>query len=116
MAKTLHNRHNKIFLTMLRGLRESQNLRQSDLAGLLGRSQATVSNIERGERMLDLIELRDWLDALEVDFIGFLSVLDAELRRRGTTRTDASSRQRLRRRETTTTLNRMLMSVGDVGK
>jgi transcriptional regulator with XRE-family HTH domain len=89
MAKTLHSRHNKIFLSKLRGLRESQHLRQSDLAGLLGRSQATVSNIERGERRLDLIELRDWLDALDVDFIEFLRVIDAELRALGATQTPA---------------------------
>jgi transcriptional regulator with XRE-family HTH domain len=51
------------------------------LAKLLGRSQATVSNVERGERRLDVIELRDWLAALEFDFIAFVSDLDAELRR-----------------------------------
>ena len=86
MAKTLHSRHNKIFLAMLRGLRESHHLRQADLAELLGRSQATVSNVERGERRLDLIELRDWLDALEVDFIEFVSRVDVELRSLGATR------------------------------
>ena len=81
MAKTLHSRPNKIFLAKLRQLRELQGLRQADLARLLGRSQATVSNVERGERRLDVIELRDWLEALEFDFIGFVSELDAELRR-----------------------------------
>lgn len=81
MAKTLHSRPNKIFLAKLRQLRESQGLRQADLARLLGPSQATVSNVERGERRLDVIELRDWLEALEFDFIGFVSELDVELRR-----------------------------------
>lgn len=81
MAKTLHSRHNKIFLKMLRELRESQGLRQSDLADLLGRSQATVSNVERGERRLDVIELRDWLEALEEEFLEFAGKLDAELQR-----------------------------------
>jgi transcriptional regulator with XRE-family HTH domain len=83
MAKTLHSRHNKIFLKMLRELRESRGLRQSDLAELLGRSQATVSNVERGERRLDVIELRDWLDALDERFPDFTTKLDAELLRLG---------------------------------
>lgn len=83
MAKTLHSRHNKIFLKMLRELRESRGLRQLDLAFLLGRSQATVSNVERGERRLDVIELRDWLDALDERFPDFTSKLDAELLRQG---------------------------------
>ena len=83
MAKTLHSRHNKIFLTMLRELRESRGLRQSDLAELLGHSQATVSNVERGERRLDVIELRDWLDALDEKFPNFTTKLDEELLRLG---------------------------------
>lgn len=83
MAKTLHTRRNKIFLKMLRELRESRGLRQTDLADLLGHSQATVSNVERGERRLDVIELRDWLDALNGKFADFTSKLDDELLRLG---------------------------------
>jgi transcriptional regulator with XRE-family HTH domain len=86
MAKTLHSRHNEVFLTMLRRLRESRRLRQTDLAKLLGRSQASVSNVERGERRLDFIELIDWLTALDVEVISFVSMLDAELRRLGVSR------------------------------
>jgi len=116
MAKTLHSRHNKIFLTLLRGLRESRHLRQTDLADLLGRSQATVSNVERGERRLDLIELRDWLDALEVDFITFLSVVDAELRRLGATRVGGHPRNRGSRQAAEAALNQMLLGVADASE
>ena len=94
MAKTLHSRQNKIFLSMLRGLREGRKLRQSDLADLVGRSQAMVSNVERGERTLDVIELWDWLEALEVDFISFLSAFDAEVRQLCRPRIAASLRRR----------------------
>lgn len=86
MSKTLHSRHNKIFLKKLRDLRESRTLRQSDLADLLGCSQGTVSNVERGETRLDVIELRDWLDALNYGFIRFLRELNADLRRLNTLR------------------------------
>lgn len=80
MAKTLYSRHNEIFLHLLRRQRETQRLRQADLALRLGRGQGTVSKVERGARRLDVIELRDWLSALDVDFMGFLSSLEAELR------------------------------------
>lgn len=85
MLKILYSRHNGIFLAMLRGLRLERGLRQADLAVRLGRGQGLVSKVERGERRLDVIELRDWLDALDADFIGFVSGLDAELRQHGTT-------------------------------
>jgi len=80
MSKTLYSRHNEIFLSLLRGLRMARRLRQADLADRLGRGQGLVSKVERGERRLDVIELRDWLTALETDFIGFASSLDDELR------------------------------------
>lgn len=82
--KTLRSHSNTLFLARLRQLRESRGLRQADLARLLGRSQATVSNVERGERRLDVIELRDWLEALQFDFVRFVSELDADLRRGAT--------------------------------
>ncbi|MCY4745687.1 helix-turn-helix transcriptional regulator [Pelomonas sp. UHG3] len=81
MAKTLHSRHNEIFLDKLRKLRESRGLRQADLAHLLGRSQGAVSYVECGQTRLDIIGLRDWLEALDYGFLRFLKELDAELRR-----------------------------------
>jgi transcriptional regulator with XRE-family HTH domain len=81
MVKTLHSRHNKIFLDKLRKLRESRGLRQADLAQLLGRSQGAVSYVECGQTRLDIIGLRDWLEALDYGFLRFLKELDIELRR-----------------------------------
>ena len=80
MPKSLHTRHNDIFLHLLRKTRVRVNLRQTDLADMLGGSQATISKIERGERRLDVIQLRDWLEALEVDFVAFMQELDEQLR------------------------------------
>ncbi len=80
MSKALHSRHNKIFLDKLRKLRESRQLRQADLCKLLGRSQGWVSYVESGQTTLHIIELRQWLAALGVEFLEFLNELDAELR------------------------------------
>lgn len=79
MPKSLYSRHNEIFLELLRRSRESVPLRQADLAMLLGRDQGTVSKVENGERRLDVVQLRDWLRALGVDFLGFLDELDERL-------------------------------------
>jgi transcriptional regulator with XRE-family HTH domain len=116
MAKTLHSRYNEIFLTMLRGVRQSQRMRQSDLARLLGRSQATVSNVERGERRLDLIELREWLEVLEVDFIKFLSALDAELQRLGVTGVRTHPRKRGSNQESRAVLKQARLGATDTVK
>lgn len=84
MPKILHSLHNEIFLELLKRTRTRRRLRQLDLALLLGRHQGLVSKVERGERRLDVIELRDWLNALDTDFIEFLSELNAELAPHGT--------------------------------
>lgn len=84
MPKVLHSNHNQIFLSKLVRGRKHTGLRQRDLADLLGRDQGLVSKVERGERRLDVIELRDWLSALDIDFIEFLTELHAELPPHGT--------------------------------
>ena len=79
MQKTLYSRHNDILLSMLRRAREEERLRQADLAARLGRAQATVSKAETGERRLDVIELREWLAAMAVDFVAIVQELDHRL-------------------------------------
>ena len=79
MVKSLYSRHNEVFLELLRDSREAVKLRQADLADRLGRAQAIVSKAESGERRLDVIELRAWLIALEVDFVAFVHELDRRL-------------------------------------
>lgn len=86
MLKTLYSRHNEVLLELLRTSRRAMRLRQSDLASRLGRDQATVSRVERGVRRLDVIELRTWLEAMDVDFIAFVQSLDSRLRGAGSHR------------------------------
>ncbi len=79
MLKSLHTWHNEAFLKLLRTSRQRQRLRQADLARRLGRDQATVSKVESGIRRLDVIELRAWLHALDIDFLVFMAELDENL-------------------------------------
>ena len=80
MLKSLHSRHNDVFLGLLRSRRELLRLRQLDLATRLGRGQATVSKVERGTRRLDVVELWAWLNALDIDFVEFVRELDQRLK------------------------------------
>jgi ribosome-binding protein aMBF1 (putative translation factor) len=80
MYKSLHTRHNELFLSLLRDRREALGMRQADLAERLGQSQTIVSRVENGERRLDVIELRAWLRALKLGFLPFMKALDARLR------------------------------------
>ena len=90
MQKSLYSGQNDVFLELLRNHRELLCLRQRDLAKLLGRGQATVSKVEAGMRRLDIIELRTWLNALEVDFVSFVEELEQRLRDHAAT--DAQTR------------------------
>jgi transcriptional regulator with XRE-family HTH domain len=68
-------------LRMLVQLRENAGLNQTSLAHRLGITQSEVSKFERGERVLDVLRLRDWLHALDVEFVPFAHAVDQELRR-----------------------------------
>ena len=94
MSKSLYSRHNEAFLKKLKGLRESRQLRQADLGDLLGRSQGWVSYVESGSTTLNVIELREWIEALDYNFLEFLQELDDELRWLGAVRIRTGPRKR----------------------
>src|SRR5277367_2553758 len=72
MDKSLYSDEQRVLLTLLRRHRQRRRLRQVDLADRIGRDQALVSKVESGYRRLDLVELRAWLRALDVDFMSFM--------------------------------------------
>lgn len=69
MRKTLHRPENLALIELLRELRLAADLRQVELAERLGANQNFVSNVEQGIRRLDLVELRDYAEALEISFL-----------------------------------------------
>ena len=81
MYKSIHSPQNQVFLALLRDYRRLRRLRQADVGDRLGKDQGMVSKVESGERRLDVIELRAWLYAIDVDFIAFMKELDARLSR-----------------------------------
>lgn len=79
MHKSIHSPQNEMFLHLLRNHRQRRRLRQVDVGIRLGKDQGMISKVEIGERRLDIIELRAWLRAIEVDFVAFMRELDQKL-------------------------------------
>ena len=79
MYKSIHTPQNQVLLDLLRNYRQRRRLRQIDVGMRLGKDQGMISKVESGERRLDVIELRAWLEAIEVDFIAFMKELDSQL-------------------------------------
>lgn len=65
-----------MFLRQLRAARERVGLSQEQLAQTLRATQSFISKCERGERRLDLVELRAWCAALGVPLPKFVSEWD----------------------------------------
>lgn len=57
--KSAYRPEYKVLTKLLREMRKEADLDQSDLAALLDRPQSYVSSVERGQRRLDLLQLRD---------------------------------------------------------
>lgn len=79
MRKSLYQRENLAMLALLRAEREKQGLLQTDLSERLGKPQSYVSKVERGERRLDVIELRGICRAMGIEFRGFIDALERQL-------------------------------------
>ena len=79
MQKSVFSKEYELFLGLLRSAREATGVTQEDLATRLGTTQSLVSKCERGERRLDVVELRSWCYALGIAFPGFVKSLEKEL-------------------------------------
>lgn len=67
------------FLLALKDARVSRGITQGDLAIKLKSTQSFVSKVERGERRLDVLELRKWCKAIGVEFTKFVKSIDVTL-------------------------------------
>jgi transcriptional regulator with XRE-family HTH domain len=67
-------------LRLLRKCREDAELTQEDLADALGETQSWVSKVERGERRLDLVELRAFCKVIGVGLVRFVKDFEATYR------------------------------------
>lgn len=67
MATTLRDPRYRAIVARLVALRKAAQLNQRQLAEALGKTQSYVAKVELHERRLDVVQLVEWLRALEVD-------------------------------------------------
>lgn len=71
MTKAIYRREHVIFLQELKRMRVESGLTQAQCSAALGRPQSFMSDVERGVRRLDMVQLRDLCQVLESDLISF---------------------------------------------
>jgi transcriptional regulator with XRE-family HTH domain len=77
--KSIFTRDYETFLSTLRRLREDSGRTQSDVAKVLKRDQSVVSKCERGERRMDIIEVRVYCRAIGMELEKFIRILETDI-------------------------------------
>jgi transcriptional regulator with XRE-family HTH domain len=81
MDKSIHSAQYKVLLKVLREARHRAGLTQIEFAKRIGETQSFVSKCERGERRIDVIELRVFCAALGITLRKFEGILERRLPR-----------------------------------
>ena len=80
MEKTIYTREYTVVLRLLREARQEAGLTQTELAKKLKQSQSFVTKVERGDRRLDIIQLRTMCQTFGLTLAEFVSRLEKALR------------------------------------
>jgi transcriptional regulator with XRE-family HTH domain len=80
MQKSITSRNYAHFLESLRKAREQAGITQEDMAARLGVTQSFVSKCERGERRMDIVELREFCKAMGITLERFVKQFEKGLR------------------------------------
>ncbi|HKR16517.1 helix-turn-helix transcriptional regulator [Rhizorhapis sp.] len=81
MAKTIFTKQHQDFIRALREVRRSKGVTQVQLSERLDRAQSYISNIERGERRIDVIEFMAIAAALNRDAAELFSEIVTRMNR-----------------------------------
>ena len=76
MEKSIYSQEYTLFLRMLRTTRDQSGVTQQEIAARLDVTQSFISKCERGERRMDIVELRAWCLALGVPLNEFAARFD----------------------------------------
>ena len=79
--KSIFSKDYETFLIVLRDERKRAGLTQAQLAAKLRQDQSFISKCERGERRLDLVEVRAFCVALEIPFVEFVQRFERSVNR-----------------------------------
>jgi transcriptional regulator with XRE-family HTH domain len=79
MKKSTFTREYKVFCGLLRECREKGGVTQAELAKRLDETQSEISKFERGERRMDLVQLREWCRATGTKLSDFARAFEEAL-------------------------------------
>jgi len=79
MNKSIFTNDYGVFLRVLRKARQDAGLSQEQLAERLGQTQTFISKCERGERRLDVVEIRCICKAIGISFVEFIETFENAL-------------------------------------
>jgi transcriptional regulator with XRE-family HTH domain len=79
MTKAIYRREHVIFLQVLKRMRVESGMTQAQCSAALGRPQSFMSDVERGVRRLDTVQVRDLCLALKTDLITFITAYEQAL-------------------------------------
>ncbi len=75
MEKSQFSKEYRVFLRQLQAARLEAGVTQQQVAERLGVTQSSVSKVERGERRIDVVELRAFCEAVGISFPTFATRL-----------------------------------------
>lgn len=79
MTKAIYRREHAIFLQELKRMRVESGMTQAQCSAALGRPQSFMSDVERGVRRLDTVQLRDLCKVLDSDLVSFTNAFEQAL-------------------------------------
>lgn len=79
MTKAIYRREHVILLQELKRMRVEAGMTQAQCSAALGRPQSFMSDVERGVRRLDVVQLRDLCLVLKTDLATFTAAYEKAL-------------------------------------
>ncbi|AUG44130.1 transcriptional regulator [Pseudomonas chlororaphis] len=83
MPKAIYRPEHDIFLAILKARRIESGMTQTDCSQALGRPQSFMSDVERGVRRLDIIQIRDLCGILGCGFVDVIQEFESCLNKAG---------------------------------
>lgn len=79
MTKAIYRSEHDVFLTLLKGRRIKAGLTQAQCSAALGRPQSFISDVERGIRRLDIIQIYDLCKVLKCGFVELIQEFESKI-------------------------------------
>lgn len=79
MPKSIYRPEYTVLRELIREGRTAQGITQDVLSERLGHNQSFMSDIERGTRRIDVLELRDLCGHIDTDLLSFVAELERRL-------------------------------------